>query len=248
MTDNIAFVIALFVVWPVFWWAAVRLIRKKQIRAFFGHLIGLGVGFWIAVIAAGILRAMSGFFVLVFLIAVAAFVRYIEKSTARENIVDVLRPNNKPEAALTLKYDKPPHQIEADELLKEATARKTKKDWDGAIECLRNAYAVLGEDIVNYPIQTALRLPLFLQQAGRLDEAMQEFEGLLNEVDLRIAKGFNHQTKLVRTMLAHAEYATIYDKMRLACRRQKLPEQVAKYAALAENHWREHAKLMDRDL
>lgn len=144
----------------------------------------------------------------------------------------------------TLEYHKPPHRIEADELLKKATALKAKGDWSGAIKCLRKAYAALGDDIVNYSAETSLRLPLFLQQAGRFDEAMQEFNRLLSEVEPRLSKGFNHQTGLVRAMLAHAWYAAIYDKMQLACRRERLPERADEYSDIAESHRQKHARLM----
>lgn len=80
------------------------------------------------------------------------------------------------------------------------------------------------------PIETWLRLPVFLQQAGRFDEAISEFQWLVERVQSRdkrlVTDGgpyfIRHQ---VVTCLIH-----IYDKMRLACQRQGRQDQAREYA------------------
>lgn len=118
------------------------------------------------------------------------------------------------------------------ELQREATRHKKAGDWDKAIECLKKARdrADTGD----------LRLPVFLQQAGRFDEAMVEFERILSGVDARCARDYSHHPEFAQHGFTHHVRAQIYDKMRLACKRQKLPAEVAKYEALKEEFWEKH--------
>lgn len=64
-------------------------------------------------------------------------------------------------------------------LLIEATDYKGK-DWDRSIACLREAYALMAKSPVVHPTATYCRLPLYLQQAGRFDASLIEFEKLLS--------------------------------------------------------------------
>lgn len=84
----------------------------------------------------------------------------------------------------------------------EATQLKSK-DINGAVDCLQKAQILLYMIGPGYPISSFLRLPLFLQKAGRYDEAVLEFEILLKK----------------HTM--PAERAAIKDKMRLARQREE---------------------------
>lgn len=120
------------------------------------------------------------------------------------------------------------------ELHKQATAYKGD-NWDAAIACLREASDLMRQSN-GYPTERWTRLPVFLQQAGRFEEAMAEFERLLTEVESRIATEFDHQSEHVRTMHVHGEYARIYDKIRMVCQRQKLKGEAEKYAKLAQEN------------
>lgn len=134
------------------------------------------------------------------------------------------------------------------ELNRAATRYKDEKDWDKAIACLREASDLTPKSNMSYAAEHYTRLPLFLQQGGRFEEAMQEFESLLASVPGIIAKEFAHQNKTTRTMLEHAYYYTIYDKMRLACKRQKLIDKAAEYEALYNEHKAKHAKMLEKSL
>ncbi len=90
------------------------------------------------------------------------------------------------------------------ELHKQATRYKGN-NWEKAITCLREAQQLMPTVITEYPVSQYLRLPLFLQQAGRMKEAKKEFEKLL---DMEM---FSHPHLV----------ATVYDKMRLAYQREK---------------------------
>ena len=66
-----------------------------------------------------------------------------------------------------------------DELLKQATAQKNAGDLPSAIKSLKIAYEELNKNSMLYPIQTYLRLPLYLQEAEIKDEAWEEFNKLI---------------------------------------------------------------------
>lgn len=105
-------------------------------------------------------------------------------------------------------------------LLREATQWSDAKEWDRAIACLRQANARMKVSPVSYPVQTWLRLPLYLQKAGRFDEATVEFTKLADETAGRIARAFPHQSKGKQQVFIKQELAVIQDKMRLAKERE----------------------------
>lgn len=118
-------------------------------------------------------------------------------------------------------------------LHREATACKDAGDWGGAIDRLTDAVALMERSGISYPDERWLRLGIFLQQAGRFDDAMRYFERMLNDTDRRIAKESSHCSELVQRRFGHIRRAHIYDKMRLACRRQGKPEDAKNYEQLA---------------
>lgn len=93
-----------------------------------------------------------------------------------------------------------------DELLKLATQKKKEGDLDEAISMLKEAYKMIGKSRINYGIQPFLRLPNYLQLAGKNDEAWSEFNKLL-------VKGYPNQINDLGLM--HMEQSKIYDSMRL---------------------------------
>lgn len=66
------------------------------------------------------------------------------------------------------------------ELLRNATAFRDKKEWDAAINTLAEAKKLMLISPVLYPTETWCKYPLYLQFAGRWDEALVEFEFLLD--------------------------------------------------------------------
>jgi tetratricopeptide (TPR) repeat protein len=140
-------------------------------------------------------------------------------------------------------FNKPPEADRIASLHAAATQFKTEKEWDAAIAALREAEPI-SVKCGGYPMAHYLRLPLFLQQAGRFQEAMTEFERLLSKIEGRIDREFSHRGVKVRRMLAHAEKADTYEKMALAAKREKRQELETEFSALSEIHRAEHAKLM----
>lgn len=96
--------------------------------------------------------------------------------------------------------------LKADDLLKQAAARKDAGDLDGAIRLLRDAYDDICRANALFPVEFFLRLPAYLHQAGKAREAWQEFSDLL-------FLGYPNQTRDIG--LVAQDRAKIFDKMRL---------------------------------
>lgn len=141
-----------------------------------------------------------------------------------------------------------PEELEIAELNRAATRHKSSGDWQAAITCLRRAREIELAHGIARDVETALRLPMFLQQGGHFDAAMVEFERLLSEADVIAAYGLEHQPDFFRVGHAHRVRAMIYDKMRLACKRAKRGDLADKYAVLWEKHGDEfdrYRRMMD---
>jgi hypothetical protein len=69
--------------------------------------------------------------------------------------------------------------LNASEILKIATELKRDGNLIGAVEALKLAYTKIGESSTTYGIDTFLRLPSYLQMAGRNDEAWEYLNRLL---------------------------------------------------------------------
>lgn len=72
---------------------------------------------------------------------------------------------------------------------------------------------------MSYPVDAYLRLPLFLQKAGRVEDAWQEFHRILSEGPFA---GLS-------TSVAMMEQAKVFDKMRLFLQRIGKPDMAVAY-------------------
>lgn len=70
-------------------------------------------------------------------------------------------------------------------LLRESTTFKDAGRWIEAVASLYQAKALMLASTVCYPAETWCKLPLYLQQAGRFTEAMDEFQFLLDDLPRR---------------------------------------------------------------
>jgi hypothetical protein len=106
------------------------------------------------------------------------------------------------------------------ELLGKATSVSDTCDFNQAIEYLKQAYQEIAKTGFNHGIETFLRLPLYLQKAGRSNEAWIEFNNLLT-------KGYpNQPINEIDTAMVHSR---IYDKMRLFLQRENRHIEAIKY-------------------
>jgi tetratricopeptide (TPR) repeat protein len=134
-------------------------------------------------------------------------------------------------ASITIEVNHSPIDEQISTLNKRATALSNHDEWDKAIACLREARALMDQPGgISYSINTCVRLPQYLHHAGRFDEAMAEFNQMLIDTPGRIIRESQQQTKNHIRMVTHAYIAAIYDKMRLACKREKLRDKAATYA------------------
>lgn len=113
-------------------------------------------------------------------------------------------------------------------LLKEATAKKKAGDLDNAIIILRKAYREIEKGDTIYTAKTFLRLPLYLQEANRNDEAWREF-------NLLLINGYPGQLK--SPGLFHMDRSEIYDKMRLFLQREGKTKSAVRFGILSYISW-----------
>jgi len=119
----------------------------------------------------------------------------------------------------------PNSPLDADALLKKATSLKDAGKIDDAVETLRQAYWSISKTSIQYDIATFLRLPLYLQAAGRNDEAWREFNLLLTH-------GYPNQSFHDPVVCAY-DKAAIYDKMRLFLQRERKNSLAVIYGVLS---------------
>ena len=114
-------------------------------------------------------------------------------------------------------------------LLRQATALKESGDWGGSIAQLRIAKTRMLASSVSYPAETWCRLPLYLQQAGRMSEAMAEFQFLLDDLPRRARRdtrlddpsiGPAHRKQEAYERLLQNDGETIRTKQALAEKRE----------------------------
>ena len=102
-------------------------------------------------------------------------------------------------------------------LMKQATALKKEGRFDEAVQKIREAYSEAEEQDLTITVNDFLRLPPYLQKAGRNDEAWDWFNRLIQ----KYANDF-------------MSLSVIYDKMRLFRKREKAHKDAVKYAVLSD--------------
>ena len=113
-------------------------------------------------------------------------------------------------------------------LLKKATSAKKSGNLEGAISLLRKAYKAISKNDLDYGVKTFLRLPLLLQEAGKVEEAWDEFHRLLT-------KGYPNQSK--DPQLVPMNHSEIYDKLRLFLQREERNDEAIKYGIFSHLSW-----------
>ena len=116
----------------------------------------------------------------------------------------------------------------ADAALRRATELKQAGRISEAIEELINFQRHAKAGNVLYPVESYLRLPMYLQAAGRRDEAWEQFYQLLKE---------GYPKQLPNEGVRLAEKSAIYDKMRLFLQRDKNPLLAVHFGVLCYASW-----------
>lgn len=124
-----------------------------------------------------------------------------------------------------------------------ATEFKDAKQWEEAITCLRKAKALVSPSGDGHTEQSLCRLPLFLQQAGLFDEALAEFQELLDNAETANQYEFGHQRKNVREKFLHLRLSRIYGHMITACKRQKRSDLLEIYEEKVRFHYGKFSRM-----
>lgn len=123
-------------------------------------------------------------------------------------------------------------------LLKEATQLKKTGDWDGAVEALRLAYKNAKSEGVSYGADTYLRLPKYLYEAGRADEAWSEYNRALTE-------GLEGQAPPKK--MAEVNQSQIYSSMAGQLKKEKKFYDAAMYQAASALSWEKGMLAQERE-
>ena len=119
------------------------------------------------------------------------------------------------------------------ELTRLATMKHDTQDFDGAISLLFQARELMGEDLLNQGIAALLKLPLYLQKAGRLSDGLDECERLRQLVLLEYPDKTNPVDSATSVSSRYALWSKIDDKARLMCQRAKQYQLMAYYGIRA---------------
>lgn len=126
----------------------------------------------------------------------------------------------------------------ASALIKHSTQLKRDGDMSGAIEALEDAAVAIKEGKTEFPVETHCKLPLYLQQAGRGDEAVQKFMEVLELYPPSWGKKLRRDSRGGFRGHIERQRSTVYDKLRLVLQRDGKFEEALPYALLAETYWR----------
>jgi len=113
------------------------------------------------------------------------------------------------------------------ELLRKATSQRNSGNIEDAITTLQRAYKLIQSGQIIYPVETFLRLPAYLHEAGRREEAWQEYQQLLSE-------GCPNQ---LMPDVIPMDQSIVYDKMRLFLQRDGLHDHAVAYGVLSYCSW-----------
>lgn len=122
-----------------------------------------------------------------------------------------------------------PEMERANELSRQATARKQAGDFDGAIGLLRNAERLVGTDE-----KARVRIALYYAASGDIASAYHELLVGVDETRRRVDDSFSQHTPDVRMGARAMAYQHFADKARLIAKRAKLTEVLALHDALFE--------------
>lgn len=115
-----------------------------------------------------------------------------------------------------------------------ATKHGMSGNWALGAAYLKEAQLLLiKETVTQYPIQTWLRLPKFLQKAGESDAAIAECEFLINNIKEIRKTICPTESDLWRSRSLHLSRSKIYDQMRMICAVEKRNEQAKQFLELA---------------
>lgn len=129
------------------------------------------------------------------------------------------------------------------ELNKQATQLQYS-DYNKAIECLEIVWKLIPNAMMNYGAKGYIRLPIFLQQVGRFEDAKQRFNELTHMAEhYAIQISQNHDLKEYYYPFCKEHFLSeVYDAMRIVYKRENLIEDADHFKKLSEFHYEESQK------
>lgn len=120
------------------------------------------------------------------------------------------------------------------ELMKQATAHKRAGNWEEALRCAGEAHAIaMASPAGGFAAEAWTKYPLYLQQAGRYDEAMRIFHQVLEAADSILAREMSHQPAFIQRGYASNLRSVVFDKMRVAAERERRNDEADAFARKA---------------
>ena len=120
------------------------------------------------------------------------------------------------------------------ELMKQATAHKRAGNWDEAVRCAGEAHAIaLASHAGGFAAEAWTKYPLYLQQAGRYDEAMRVFHQVIAAADSILAREMSHQPAFIQRGYAFNLRSVVFDKMRVAAERERRNDEAEAFTGKA---------------
>ncbi len=184
------------------------------------------------------------------LVAMTDWIADDDKGKGDDEEVEIATINGQGE---TVSYTLTKGRHDARALLKKATALHGEKHYLAAVECLKAAYDLMWDEETIWPVSTYLRLPLYLQKAGKYEEALEEFRDMLEDANVTVNREFKHLSPAKRKSHVVFRRHAIYDKMRVAAQREKrtadalyfdlMARQLKKLALKMQNRKAAHADL-----
>lgn len=139
-------------------------------------------------------------------------------------------------------------------LLEREATTFAKQNWGKAIECLQKVKLLRDSESFIPAFKSYLRLPEYLQRAGRIDEALIEFEDLIEKTQnhkfIFIQKSSYYTDELYQSICKQHEIvqlAAIYESMSKTYKREKDIEKSQYYANLQENYVNKAEKLFEKN-
>lgn len=123
-----------------------------------------------------------------------------------------------------------------DELHRMATQYHDKKEFNMSVDILKQAKERMFVSKVNYGIESWIRLPKNLQKAGNFNEALLEFDFLINDIDRRHIQYSAHLGKHDHNKMKNYDLSVIYAAMALVCKWEGMVDKKLEYEKLSKGY------------
>lgn len=123
-----------------------------------------------------------------------------------------------------------------DELHRMATQYHDKKDFNIAVNLLKQAKECMIVSEVNYGIERWIRLPKNLQKVGLFEEALIEFNFLIHDIDRRNTQYSSHLGKVELNKMKRYDLSVIYEAMALVYKWEGISDKRYEYEKLSRKY------------